>query len=291
VTVRRQRTIARPCRLAGRGLHSGGSAQVRCLPAPADTGIVFVPAEVRSEEIPARLDAVVSTRRGVTLGRGRRVVRTVEHLLAAAYALGIMNLRVELDGDELPALDGSALPYLRALQDAGSSTQDAEWTPVVLGQPVWVTQGAASILAVPAPSLRISYVVRTGVMALGTQSVDFSDPAAAFAEQIASSRTWGFAHELDTLRAEGLALGASEENTLGLGPEGYQWPSRFPDEPARHKVLDLLGDVALLGRPLCAHIMAVAAGHTLHVELARRIHQREQGSKETGGIPTSGGVA
>jgi len=270
VTVSRQRTIARTCSLAGRGLHSGQPARLRCLAAPVDTGIVFAPTG-GGTEIPARVDAVVGTRRGVTLGQGGRVVRTIEHLLAAAHALGIANLRVELEGDELPALDGSAQPYVQALQNAGLRTQDGFWPPIVLGRPVWVNRGNASMLAVPAPALRISYVVPTGVPALGTQCVDVPDPSRSFAEEIAPARTWGFTGELDGLRAEGLALGASEENTLGLGADGYQWPARFPDEPARHKVLDLLGDVALLGRPLCAHIVAVAAGHALHVELARVI--------------------
>ena len=264
-----QRTIARPCVIEGRGLHSGTPSRIRCLPAGADTGIIFTPAS--GPQIPAGLDSVVDTRRGVTLGRGGYVVRTVEHFLAAAQALRIANVHVEVDGEELPALDGSALPYAHALQDAGDQPQDAPWAPRAPAAPIWVTQGAASILLLPASIPRISYVVPTGVDALGVQSVDFVDPTHAFLEEIAPARTWGFADELDRLRAEGLAFGASEENTLGLGPSGYLWPPRFPDEPARHKVLDLLGDLALLGRPVRAHVIAVAAGHALHVELARRI--------------------
>lgn len=274
-----QRTIARPCVLEGWGLHTGLRAAVRCLPAPPDAGITFVRDGI---EIPANVDAVVGARRGTTLGRGAVVVRTVEHLLAAASGLGIANLRVEVEGEELPALDGSALPYFHALQDAGPSTQDAQWMPIALAQPAWVTADAAAILAVGAADLRISYVVPTGTPALGVQCVDIRDPDVAFAEGIAPARTWGFAAEAAALRAEGLALGASEENTLGLGPHGYLWPPRFADEPARHKVLDLIGDLALLGRPLRAHIIAVAAGHALHVELARLIEGREQGSKEAG---------
>ncbi|HEV8352830.1 MAG TPA: UDP-3-O-acyl-N-acetylglucosamine deacetylase [bacterium] len=274
MTVPRQGTIAGPCGLAGRGLHSGQPARLRCLPAPVDTGIVFA-AAAGGPEIPARLDAVVGTRRGVSLGRGSRVVRTVEHLLAAAHALGIANLRVEVEGDELPVMDGSAQPYVHAFQAAGLLAQDASWPPVVLGHPAWVTHGTSSVLAIPSTELRVTYVVPTGLSALGTQVVDVPDPPRAFARDLAPARTWGFARELDGLRAEGLALGASEENTLGLGPDGYLWPSRFPDEPARHKVLDLLGDVALLGRPLRAHVIAVAAGHTLHVALARRILETE----------------
>lgn len=269
---RPQATIASTIELAGYGLHSGAPSRIRCLPAPSGSGIVFAPAD--GPAIPAGLEAVVDTTRGVTVGHQQRVVRTVEHLLAAALALGVANLRVEVDGEELPILDGSALPYLTALAGAGVRVQSAPWDPIIPEEPVWVSRGPSSILLLPAHTFRISYVVPTGIEMLGVQSVDVVDPDAVFAEEIAPARTWGLAAELEQLHAAGLAFGASEENTLGLGPDGYLWPPRFPDEPARHKVLDLIGDLALLGRPLRAHLVAVAAGHTLHVELARRIRER-----------------
>ncbi|HEY3248545.1 MAG TPA: UDP-3-O-acyl-N-acetylglucosamine deacetylase [bacterium] len=274
-----QRTISRACVLAGYGLHTGERTAVRCLPAPKGTGVTFV---LNGVEIPARLDAVVDSHRGVTLGRGGVVVRTVEHLLAAASALGIANLRVEVDGEELPALDGSARPFADALTAAGAVTQGVAWRPVDLAEPVWVSRGATFVLALPAPILRVTYVVPTGIPSLGTQSIDIRDPAGVFTEQLAPARTWGFASEAAALRAEGLARGASEDNTLGLGPEGFLWPPRFDDEPARHKVLDLLGDIALLGRPLRAHVLAVAAGHALHVELARAIEKRQEAADGSG---------
>lgn len=272
MTDRRQATIARSIELSGRGLHSGTPSRIRCAPSPPNTGVVFVSSH--GAEIPAGLDAVVETRRGVTLGRGEAVVRTVEHFLAAALALGLANLRVDVDGEELPILDGSALPFVAALAGAGLTSQDAPWDALVPEASVWVTRGSASILLLPATTARISYVVPTGIDALGVQSVDLVDPVGVFNAEIAPARTWGLAAELERLHAEGLAFGASEENTLGLGADGYLWPPRFPDEPARHKVLDLLGDLALLGRPVRAHVVAVAAGHALHVSLARKIHDQ-----------------
>ncbi len=283
-----QQTIRESCVLAGRGLHTGTPARIRCLPAPPGAGITFVLDDV---EIPARLAMVVGTHRGVTLGHRGRVVRTVEHLLAAAGGLGIANLRIEVEGEELPALDGSARPIVDALLAAGLAGQDAPWNPIDLAEPVWVNRGDAAVMATPAPALRISYVVATGASAVGVQTIDVEDPARAFAEQIAPARTWGFASEVEALRAEGLARGASEENTLGLGPAGYLWPARFGDEPVRHKVLDLLGDVALLGRPLRAHVMAIAAGHALHIDLARAIEAREPGNTGTREHGPAGGPA
>jgi len=209
-------------------------------------------------------------RRGVTLGLGV-TVRTVEHLLAAAAGLGLTNLYVEVDGEELPALDGSAAAYYSALANAGVDEQDARCTPQSLTRPVWVQASMAWVYGLPSERFRITYIVPITSAALGTQVVDFVPGRDDFAKQIAPARTWGYMAELEALRTAGLALGATKDNALGIGPDGYLNPARFPDEPARHKVLDLLGDLMLLGRPLCAHIIALGAGHALHVEFARRV--------------------
>lgn len=269
----RQRTIHRPVSATGPGIHRGIPASVVCRPAPPDSGIVFVRADRPDAfRVRAHVDAVSDTRRGVRLGMGSSSVGTVEHLLAAAVALGITNLTVEVRGEELPILDGSAGPYGRLLADAGTVDQDAPILPIVLPQPVWVEAGAASILAVPAPMLRVTYVVPLGHRVLGAmQMADLSVSGRAFEQEVASARTWGFAAEVEKLRAQGLAAGASLDNALGIGPGGYLNPPRMAEEPARHKIVDLLGDLALLGRPLYAHCIAAGAGHTLHIALARRI--------------------
>ncbi|MDQ7842473.1 MAG: UDP-3-O-acyl-N-acetylglucosamine deacetylase [Armatimonadota bacterium] len=269
----RQRTIRRSASVAGIGIHSSLPARVTCRPAPPDAGIAFRRLDLPdSPEIPAAADAVVDTRRGVTLGRAGVRVRTVEHLLAAAAGLGITNLRVEVRGEELPILDGSAAPYCALLRRAGIEVQDAVLEPIRPEEPCWVAEEAASVLVVPAGCLRLTCVVPLHHPVLGpAQVADLTVEEGRFLREIAPARTWGFADEVEKLRQQGLAVGASQNNALGLGPEGYLNPPRMADEPARHKLLDLLGDLALLGRPLRAHVIAVGAGHRLHAAAVRRV--------------------
>lgn len=266
-----QRTIRRPVALSGIGLHTGAPSQVICLPAPVDAGIVFVRRDlVAAPEVKADLAAVVDTQRGVTLGP-HPFIRTVEHLLAASAGLGISNLRVEMRGEELPILDGSAAPYADALLAAGVEEQGAPWPLRTLDAPIWVASGESWVLALPALGFRATYIVPLARSRLGTQVVDFDPGRQRFLDAVAPARTWGFADELEHLRSQGLALGASTENALSIGEDGYISTPRFPDEPARHKVLDLIGDLALLGRPVRAHLVACGAGHGLHLALANRM--------------------
>ncbi len=266
-----QRTIRQPVALAGVGIHSGHQATVICHPASVHAGIVFVRADWPGPpEIHAVVAEVSDTRRGVSLGVGP-MVRTVEHLLAAAAVLEISNLRVEVRGEELPILDGSAAPYVDALGAAGIVEQDARRSVRVVARPVWVVRDTAWMLAVPAEAFRATYIVTLDQTNLGTQIADFDPRRHRFATQFAPARTWGFAYELEALRQAGFARGATAENALGIGSEGYLSVPRFPDEPARHKIVDLVGDLALLGTPLQAHVIAYRAGHTLHVEFVRRL--------------------
>jgi UDP-3-O-acyl N-acetylglucosamine deacetylase len=272
-----QRTIRQPAALAGIGIHSGRPAMTLCRPAPTRSGIVFVRADVPgSPEIRASVEEVSDTRRGTTLGKDHPI-RTVEHLLAAAAVLGISNLRVEVQGEEMPILDGSVGPYLEALGAAGVVEQDATQLVHAVAHPVWLATDNAWMLAVPALTFRATYIVPLDHPALGTQIADFDPRRQRFATQFAPARTWGFVHELDALRKAGLARGATVDNALGIGPEGFLSPPRFPDEPARHKLVDLIGDLALLGAPLEAHVIACRGGHNLHVDFVRRL----------AGLPTS----
>ncbi len=252
-------------------MHTGTRVDVTCHPAPADHGIVFVRTDSDARPVRASLEAVADTRRGVTLGLGSSAVRTVEHLLAAAAGMGISNLLVTVRGEELPALDGSVAPYCQLWREAGLQEQAAEWTPLVFRAPVWVAEAAASLLAVPAPVLRITYIVPLHHRVLDVQVVDVAVDPDRFVGELAPARTWGFASEVEKLRRQGLAAGASLENALGIGPDGYLNPPRMRDEPVRHKILDLIGDLALVGRPLRAHVIAVGAGHRLHIDLAHRL--------------------
>jgi len=224
--------------------------------------------------------------RGVTLG-GRDGVRTVEHLLAAAAGLEIDNLRVGVNGPELPALDGSAAPYCDAFERAGLDEQPTRVDPVSLHEPVWVERGTSWILGIPASQFRITYVVPLPSDALGIQVADVEVDRTRFRKEIAPARTWGRIDDLQTMRAQGLALGASEENALGIGPHGYTGTPRFPDEPARHKILDLIGDLALLGRPLQAHLIAFGAGHALHIEFVRALEASSQSTRSAPSFPSA----
>ncbi len=266
-----QRTIRQPAALAGIGIHSGRTATILCRPAPTQAGIVFVRADVPgSPEIRASVEDVSDTRRGVTLGKDHPI-RTVEHLLAAAAMLEISNLRVEVRGEEMPILDGSVAPYVEALAAAGVVEQDATQSVHAVPHPVWLATENAWMLAIPSQMFRATYIVPLDHPTLGTQVADFDPRRQRFATQFAPARTWGFTHELDALRQAGLARGATVDNALGIGPEGFLSRPRFPDEPARHKLVDLIGDLALLGAPLQAHVIACRGGHTLHVEFVRRL--------------------
>ncbi|HLA24540.1 MAG TPA: UDP-3-O-acyl-N-acetylglucosamine deacetylase [bacterium] len=267
-----RRTIREPFTLDGVGLHTGRPTRVRCLPAVEGGGIVFIRAD-RPEDAPVRavFDAVSDATRAITLGAAAPV-RTVEHLLATAAVLGVTDLRVEVDGEELPALDGSALPIADAMRAAGIVDLEGPQSVLRLSGPLYVADGEASMLALPAQELRLTYVVPLRTQALGTQIVDVR--ARAF-PTLLDARTWGYVDDVENLRAAGLARGARRENALGIGSAGYLTPPRGVDEPARHKALDLLGDLSLLGRPLEAHVIAVAAGHRLHLAMVRRILETE----------------
>jgi UDP-3-O-acyl N-acetylglucosamine deacetylase len=267
----RQRTIARPVEVAGTGLQTGARAVARLRPAAPDQGICFRRVDLRdAPAVQARLEEVVATARGVVLGRRARVA-TVEHLLSATRGLGVDNLVVEVDGEELPCGDGSAAVFVDALRAGGLVEQDAERRPIVLGAPVWVSSGSSIIVALPAPHLRVTYVVTADGVAIAPQIAEYREEVDDYAREVAPARTWGYVAEVDALRARGLARGASYATALVIGPEGFVNEPRFPNEMARHKILDAVGDLALLGRPLWAHVVAVRAGHTLHVALAAEI--------------------
>ena len=266
-----RRTLREPVTFAGVGLHTGHRSRVRCVPA-RDGGIVFTRTDrPDSASVRAALEAVSDAARAVTLGTAAPV-RTVEHLLAAAAVLGVTDLHVEVDGEELPALDGSALPIAEAMRAVGFVELPGPHPVVRPSRPVYVVDGDASVLALPARELRLTYVVRLRTPVLGTQVVDVPAPALP---RLLDARTWGYVDEVEGLRAAGLARGAGRENALGIAPGGYITPPRGVDEPARHKALDLLGDLSLLGRPLEAHVIAVAAAHRLHLALVRRILETE----------------
>jgi UDP-3-O-[3-hydroxymyristoyl] N-acetylglucosamine deacetylase len=269
--VEAQRTIGAAVACAGTGLHTGAPARLRLLPAPADAGIAVVRVvDGRRVEIPAIPECVVSTERATTLAREGVCAATVEHLLAALYGLGIDNLRAELDGPELPALDGSAAPWVDLLRRAGACEQAAPRRALVLGREIEVRDGERWIRAEPAERFAVAYAIEFSHAAVGRQELAIEgDDAERFAAEIAPARTFGFASELRELEGAGLARGGSLASAVLLDERGVVNPEglRFPDEPVRHKILDLYGDLALLGRRLRARVRVERGGHRLHQAL------------------------
>jgi UDP-3-O-[3-hydroxymyristoyl] N-acetylglucosamine deacetylase len=269
VTPGPQGTIASAVTLDGIGLHTGRAARMTLRPAPADAGITFQRTDRAGRAIPAALGSVTGTAGCVALG-GADGVATVEHLLSAAVSLGADNLAVDVDGPELPGFDGSALPFVRALHQAGACVLDAPRHALMVREPVSVEDGDAWAVALPARQFSAAYVVTLGA-GLGDQAATYDEGRLAYEETIAPARTWGYQRDAEALRARGMALGATLDNTLVIGDDGFLNPPRFPNEAARHKLLDLVGDLALLGRPICGRVVVVRGGHRLHVALARAL--------------------
>jgi UDP-3-O-[3-hydroxymyristoyl] N-acetylglucosamine deacetylase len=268
----RQQTIRKSVALEGVGLHSGKRAKVTLSPAPADSGIVFR-ARAGGEPIPAAPESVVDSHYATTLGRNGSRIQTVEHLMAAAAGLGIDNLDVVVEGGEVPAMDGSAKPFVAVLTSAGRTTQGPRRRPVAVTQPIRVGSGNRWIQILPAPHLRISYTLDNDHPAIGVQVLSCVPSEALFVDEYAPARTYGFLKDLGLMRKHGLALGGSLDNAIVVGPRGTLNGLRYRDEFVRHKVLDLIGDLALLGRPVQGHVVARNAGHAMNFELVVAIQR------------------
>lgn len=267
----RQTTLNKEISFQGVGLHTGENIALRVLPAPANTGIVFVGSE--GVRIPAEAGLVVSTFLATTLGRDDARISTVEHLLAALAGMGVDNAIVEVDGTELPILDGSSAPFVKKILEAGLREQREERMVLLVRRPFSVRDGMKEATFWPAPGFRVSYSIDFAHPAIGEQRWDGVIAPGIFARDLAPARTFGFLKDVEQLQASGLARGGSLENavvldeTRVLNPEGL----RFPDEFVRHKVLDAVGDLALAGRPIVGHLVAHRAGHDLNQRLVREM--------------------
>jgi UDP-3-O-[3-hydroxymyristoyl] N-acetylglucosamine deacetylase len=271
--MQKRQTLASAVTIDGVGLHSGRPVRMRLVPAPAGTGIVFVREDAGGVEIPATLDHAGPSFYATVIREGEQTVSTIEHLMAALYALLVDDLRVELDGPEVPILDGSSKPFVDLILRTGRVELDARRDYMTLVRPIAVTLEDKRIAAYPCREYRVTYAIEFDHPVLGYQEPSASLwGEAAFAQKLAPARTFTFESEVEALRRNGLALGGSLDNAVVLGEQGALNPDlRFPDEFVRHKMLDLTGDLSLLGHPLRAHIVAYRAGHDLHARLARRI--------------------
>lgn len=266
-----EQTIAAPLEFSGVGLHSGAPVKMRLLPAPAGSGIVFRRTDLDNFEIPATGRNVAKVSYATSLMRQSVLISTTEHLLSALIGMGVDNVIVEIDNLELPILDGSALPYVEAFQSAGIREQRRRRETLRVLHPVEVREGEKFIGVYPGAGYRVSYTIDFPAP-IGRQETCIDLAAETYGSEIAPARTFGYKADERKLRDMGLIRGASAENAIILGANGPEnGPLRFPDEYVRHKVLDLIGDLALAGRRLEGHVVAVRAGHAMHTALVSRL--------------------
>jgi UDP-3-O-[3-hydroxymyristoyl] N-acetylglucosamine deacetylase len=267
-----QRTLAKRVSATGVGLHSGKPANLTLAPAPADAGVTFVRMDLGAE-IPARAEHVVDTTLSTNLGLGKARVHTVEHVLAALTGLGIDNCRVEVDGPEIPILDGSAAPFVALIHEAGVAVQRTGKRVIVVERAVEVRDGDKFARIEPSDSLSIDFTVDFDHPLITNQSFRFVLSDRAFEREVARARTFCLLRDVEKMQSMGLARGGSLDNAVVvddfsiLNPEGL----RFADEFARHKVLDALGDLSLAGLPVIGAFRAVKSGHAMNQALVRRL--------------------
>jgi UDP-3-O-[3-hydroxymyristoyl] N-acetylglucosamine deacetylase len=251
-------------------------------PAPANRGVIFRRVDLHGAPwIPARPEYVVDTQYATTIAKEGASVKTIEHLMAALAGTGVDNIQVDLTGPEVPIMDGSALAFVEMLRQAGLRRQLAPKTFLKVRQPITVEVGTRSLRIVPSQRLKVIYTMCFDHPILGEQTSAMDVGRERFVRDLAPCRTFGFLRDLDMLQRMGLAKGGSLENALVIGEEGViNGPLHFPDELVRHKVLDLMGDLFLLGKPLVGTIIAHGAGHQLHLQLVRRIQEQLAGEAE-----------
>ncbi len=274
-----QHTIKSPTGITGIGLHTGVSVNLRLNPAAANTGIVFKRTDLEGFTIEAQARNVARVSYATSLMKKGVLISTIEHLLSALAAAGVDNVEVEIDNLELPILDGSSLPFARLIAQAGLRRQRAWRTYAKVLRPVEVIDGAKRIAVYPSGSLRITYRIAFPHPLIGEQCLEFVPGEGNYETEIAPARTFGFIEEVEILRRSGLVRGGSLENAVVLTRQGLLNPEglRFSDEFCRHKVLDIMGDVALLGYPLVGHVVAERAGHAMHIALVALL-LREKGA-------------
>lgn len=271
-----QHTVLKPVFLSGTGLHSGAETTLRICPAEASSGIVFVRIDVadRDNVIPARWDSVVDTRLCTVVGNKDGVsVGTIEHLMAALSACGVDNARIELDGPEVPIMDGSSAPFVQAIRPIGLKTQAAPRRAIKILKEVMIEDGDKWVCLSPSIGSRFRAEIDFAHPSIGTQSYEVDMLSEQFALEVASARTFGFVHEVNALRAQGLALGGSLDNAIVLDQAKVMNPGglRYDNEFARHKVLDAVGDIYLAGGPIIGLYDACKPGHALNNQILHKL--------------------
>jgi UDP-3-O-[3-hydroxymyristoyl] N-acetylglucosamine deacetylase len=276
--LNRQHTINAPIQFSGVGLHTGAKVNLTLTPAPANTGVVFKRTDLEGFCIKANAANVARVSYATSLMRKGVLISTTEHLLSALVAAGIDNVVAEIDNLEVPILDGSALPFAQEIARVGLRRQRAKRLYLRVLRPVEIAEGTKRIAIYPSDSYRISCQIDFAHPLIRHQTLDLIPSADAFLNQIAPARTFGFYDEVESLRKAGLVRGGSLANAVVLSNDGVLNPEglRFPDEFCRHKILDLMGDLALLGHPIIGRVVAHRAGHAIHYALVSRLLAERQ---------------
>src|SRR5689334_19147641 len=267
-----QRTLRRSISCAGIGLHSGNKVTLSLKPAPADSGIRFRRSDLGGLEVPATVEHVGGIKLATGLMRDAVKVDTVEHLLAAFISVGIDNAVVELNSPEVPIMDGSAAPFLYLIHEAGVKRLQAPRKFLKVQRPISLSHGDKRIALYPSDHFKVTYSIAFDHPLLRHQSRTVRLSAETFVEEIAPARTFTFLAEVEMLRQQGLALGGSLENAIVISDTGVLNNAlRFDDEFVRHKILDVIGDMALIGHPIIGHLVAHRGGHALHTAFAAQV--------------------
>ena len=280
--MKHEQTIRAAVECAGVGLHSGAPVHLRILPAPAGSGIIFRRVDLDGFELEASSRNVARVSYATSLMKRGVLISTVEHVLSAFTGTGIDNAIVELDNLELPILDGSATPFVELIRKAGIRKQRRPRTYLRIRRELELREGDKFIAVYPSDTYSVSYTINFPHPLIGkeTFSVDLSD--GNYLREIAPARTFGFLHQAEAMRQQGLIRGASTENALVLTPDGLMNPPlRYRDEFVRHKVLDLIGDLALLGKQILGNVVADRAGHAMHTALVSRLLRDRSAWEET----------
>ena len=270
--VMQQRTLKKPVEVIGIGLHKGEPIKLRLEPLDADSGIMFYREDL-AMRIPLSPDSVIDTRMATVIGNEKGYISTIEHFLSSVYAYGIDNMRVIVDGNEMPIMDGSSISFCLLLEEAGIQEQDAPKKIIRVKQPVEVREGDKFVRLLPYESAQFDFHIKFDHPVIGDQKEHFEFSTKAFVEEIARARTFGFAKDIQYLQSQNLALGATLQNAIGLddhkvlNPEGL----RFENEFARHKILDAMGDMMVSGHNILAKYESFAGSHDLNYKLTSKL--------------------
>lgn len=268
-----QNTLKNEIVLEGQGLHTGNMIHMRLTPAPVDTGIVFIRTDRKNVHVKACVTSVTDTSFATTLSANGVKIGTTEHLLSAFAGLGIDNAYAELDGPEVPIMDGSSLHFVNRILESGIEKQAGSISYIKILKPVVVIDGAKQIAVTPYNGTRITYRLFYTHPAFGEQKLGVDISPMKFINEVAPARTFGFLRDVEMLRSKGLARGGSLDNAIVLGDTDVLNDSelRFKDEFVRHKILDAVGDISLIGLPVLGHFIADKSGHGLHIKLLRKL--------------------